>query len=113
MAEKCKEALAMGVSVCFFPEGTRSVNGRLGQFKSGAFILAKETRMPVQPILLYGTASALPKKSRMFTRKQHLYLQVLDEIDKVTVKRLSDEELAEFTHKKMEDGLKALHSLNQ
>ena len=45
----------------FFPEGTRSFNGRLQKFKLGAFQLAYETRVPVIPITLQGTEKLLPR----------------------------------------------------
>jgi 1-acyl-sn-glycerol-3-phosphate acyltransferase len=57
---KCMEEsgvhLKNGVSIVFFPEGTRSRNGTLGVFKSGAFRLAKEANVDVVPLTLIGTA---------------------------------------------------------
>lgn len=58
-----REHLSRGTSMLFFPEGTRSRDGRLLPFKSGAFKLAKECNVPVLPITLEGAASLLPKGS--------------------------------------------------
>lgn len=43
-----------GVSVALFPEGTRSGNARMGEFKRGSFKLAVEARVPVVPVSLIG-----------------------------------------------------------
>jgi 1-acyl-sn-glycerol-3-phosphate acyltransferase len=47
--------LNSGVSVMLFPEGTRSRKGELLKFKNGAFMLANEMNVPIQPILISGT----------------------------------------------------------
>ena len=44
-----------------FPEGTRSVDGRLLPFKKGPFHLAMETAVPVVPVTILGTAECWPK----------------------------------------------------
>lgn len=43
------------VSILFFAEGTRSRDGNLGAFKSGAFSTAIASRLPVLPVALAGT----------------------------------------------------------
>ncbi len=53
--------LARGMNVMLFPEGTRSAGGKLLPFKSGAFRLAIEARVPVLPIAVNGTAQGMPK----------------------------------------------------
>ena len=44
-----------GVPVIIFPEGTRSSNGSLGQFKKGAFHLAHKAEVPIVPIAIDGS----------------------------------------------------------
>ncbi len=56
-----RQYLLSGTSMFFFPEGTRSWNGRLQKFKLGAFQLAYETRVSVIPISLQGTERLLPR----------------------------------------------------
>lgn len=55
-----KKNITQGTSVIFFPEGTRSRNGRLGAFKKGAFRLALDLRLPVLPVTISGTKTILP-----------------------------------------------------
>jgi long-chain acyl-CoA synthetase len=45
-----------------FPEGTRSIDGHLGEFKKGAAIMACETGVPVLPVGINGTFEAWPRK---------------------------------------------------
>lgn len=59
--EACHDRLKKRVSVMIFPEGTRSVDGSLGQFKDGAFRLAIESGAPILPLVVHGTRSALRK----------------------------------------------------
>ena len=49
------EWLKKGASVSIFPEGTRSNDGEIHNFKAGAFVLAKDAGVPILPIVLDGT----------------------------------------------------------
>ncbi len=60
---QAKARIANGVSVIFFPEGTRSATGRLGPFKKGAFRLAVDLGLPLLPVTISGTHDVLPKGS--------------------------------------------------
>ncbi|MCU0651940.1 MAG: 1-acyl-sn-glycerol-3-phosphate acyltransferase [Candidatus Omnitrophica bacterium] len=73
--------LRRGVSVVFFPEGTRSDNLELGEFQNGAFKLAIKEKVPVLPILIQGTRDAIPKGSWRFTTKVSIFIKVLPPID--------------------------------
>lgn len=61
--EKARYWLARGVSVLFFPEGTRSLDGKIHAFKVGAFKLALEEKVDLLPIAIQGTREAIPKRS--------------------------------------------------
>ena len=61
--------LERGVSVLFFPEGTRSLDGQIHPFKMGAFKAAQEAGIPVLPVVIDGTADAVPKKSWKLRKK--------------------------------------------
>ena len=49
-----------GMSVLFFPEGTRSRADRLMPFKKGAFRLAVELGLPILPVVIHGANKILP-----------------------------------------------------
>ncbi len=65
---KCREALANRVSVMIFPEGTRSTTADLLPFKDGAFRLAIDAGVPILPMVVHGTSTALPKHDWRFGR---------------------------------------------
>ncbi|TAL33625.1 MAG: 1-acyl-sn-glycerol-3-phosphate acyltransferase [Spirochaetes bacterium] len=79
MADSEKQ-LAQGSSIFIFPEGSRSPDGNLKQFKMGAFILAKKMRVPIMPVVVEGTRHALPKYSVNFHGTHPIKVRVLDEI---------------------------------
>lgn len=80
MMEKCTESIRDGISVVIFPEGTRSLTGEIGRFKSGAFQLAIKTDKPLLPVLIDGTGDILPKKGIIFGKYRHVTIKVLDPI---------------------------------
>lgn len=55
--------LGDGVGILFFPEGTRSVDGRLLTFKRGAFRTAIDQRLAVLPVTLVGTRDICPART--------------------------------------------------
>lgn len=58
-----KEDVSDGVSAFFFPEGSRSLDGELVQFKKGAFRMAKTLELPILPITISGANKVMPAKS--------------------------------------------------
>jgi 1-acyl-sn-glycerol-3-phosphate acyltransferase len=61
--EAAADALRSGLHIVVYPEGTRSLNGRLSTFKKGPFFLAQETQAPIVPIALSGTQTMMRKGS--------------------------------------------------
>jgi 1-acyl-sn-glycerol-3-phosphate acyltransferase len=61
--DAAKPRLAGGVSAVFFPEGTRSPDGRLLPFKKGAFRFARQLELPLLPVSIRGSRRVLPKGS--------------------------------------------------
>jgi 1-acyl-sn-glycerol-3-phosphate acyltransferase len=80
MLRTCRENLAAGNSIMMFPEGTRSPTGKLRGFKPGAFNLAKDAKRPLLPIVVHGTASALPKRGAILRGRHRILIEVLDPI---------------------------------
>ncbi|BBN03639.1 1-acyl-sn-glycerol-3-phosphate acyltransferase [Marchantia polymorpha subsp. ruderalis] len=58
--KKCLDLVKNGVPVLFFPEGTRSSDGKMAAFKKGAFSIASKGKVPVVPISLIGTGRLMP-----------------------------------------------------
>jgi len=65
--EAAAEALNSGLNILVFPEGTRSVDGRLASFKKGPFFLAQQTGAPIVPVAISGTEQMMRKGSAWIT----------------------------------------------
>jgi len=72
--------LRQGCPVMFFPEGTRSTDGRVGRFHDGAFRLALRERVSVMPIAVDGSHACLPKHSWRFGAARTIRVRVLPAI---------------------------------
>lgn len=58
--EAAKPMLRGGTHLWIAPEGTRSLDGRLGPFKKGGFVLAKDLELRILPVTVTGTRNVLP-----------------------------------------------------
>jgi 1-acyl-sn-glycerol-3-phosphate acyltransferase len=59
--ERAVRSIRNGSSVIFFPEGTRTRDGKLQPFKRGAFSLAVKAGAPIIPMTINNTFKILPK----------------------------------------------------
>ncbi len=73
------DAIAEGKSVVIAPEGTRSRDGKLGEFKRGAFHLAQQSGAPIVPIVIHNSLDALPNNS-MIIRPAEVKVTVMKPI---------------------------------
>jgi 1-acyl-sn-glycerol-3-phosphate acyltransferase len=64
IAALCRVSGTAG-SLVVFPEGTRSRDGRLRDFKKGGFVLAIRAGLPVVPVICRGTRRLMPRGSRL------------------------------------------------
>lgn len=65
-----------GVSIYLAPEGTRSVDGRIGKLKKGGFHLAIGTGAPIVPVAIRGTIGILPRGGRVMRSGQRVSVQI-------------------------------------
>ncbi len=95
MLDTCDQTLREGNSIMMFPEGTRSADGRLKNFKHGAFTLAKRAQVAILPIVIEGTSEALPKRGFVLRGRHAIRVRVLDAIPYQSFKDLSVDRLTE------------------
>ncbi|MGO4443301.1 lysophospholipid acyltransferase family protein [Mycobacterium sp. 2YAF39] len=67
-------ALRAGRTVILYPEGTRSTDGTIGEFRSGALRLARDCGVPIVPVAVMGTAHVLPKDGRYSPAPMRVHL---------------------------------------
>lgn len=63
--QDAEKRLADGMSVVVFPEGARTLDGRMHRFRRGAFMLAEEFSLPVVPITIDGAYKVLPRTAHL------------------------------------------------
>jgi len=63
--KRALQFLQEGISIVFFPEGTRSTTGKMGAFHGAAFRLACASRVPVVPLCISGSEKIMPKGSSL------------------------------------------------
>jgi len=61
-----RDKFKAGSSVVFFPEGSRSSDGRLKPFKKGGFVMALQGEVPILPVTVQGSRFVLAKGSKKF-----------------------------------------------
>lgn len=105
MMTDARAALAGGSSVLIFPEGSRSPDGKVREFRTGAFFLAKSMQVPILPIAISGTNAALPKHSLNFHGSHEIRIRVLEEIPYEEFSLMNEEEIAEWTRRIIIDAL--------
>lgn len=88
------ESVAAGSSVIIFPEGTRSKDGQLQEFKSGAMVLAIKAGVPLVPVAVIGTHKILPK-GKLLVQPGEVIIRVGEPIDTKLYGTKEKQELAQ------------------
>src|SRR5439155_1223546 len=60
-ARMARQLISEGWSLVLFPEGSRTPDGWVGEFRTGAAWLAMEAGVPVVPVALIGAYQAMPR----------------------------------------------------
>jgi 1-acyl-sn-glycerol-3-phosphate acyltransferase len=83
-----------GVSVMIFPEGTRSKDGSIRQFKKGGFVMAIKSGVPIIPVVIRGTWPIMAKSSLRINRGD-VEMEIAKPIDTSGYSMETKEELME------------------
>ena len=67
IVEKMKRLVSESHSLIVFPEGTRSLDGSVGRFKKGSFLVAIDAGLPVVPVSVSGSRHVM-SKGRLMVR---------------------------------------------
>ena len=74
---KMAEVVKQGKKILIFPEGTRSLNGELGDFKKTYAILSTELNVPVVPVVVDGAYAAMSYGAKKINRGQKISIRFL------------------------------------
>jgi 1-acyl-sn-glycerol-3-phosphate acyltransferase len=98
--EKATESMRAGQSFLIYPEGTRSPDGRLQDFKKGAVVMAIKAGVPIVPIICAGAHKVMRKRSLKITPGEIL-VEFLDPIDASKYSFEQRDELNQVVHDAM------------
>ena len=103
--EDALDELANGRSVLMFPEGTRSVDGEIHEFKSGAGYLALHSRCDVVPLLIRGTHDVMGKGS-LIPRRRPVEVRIGRAITAAEMRAAADSSEGAGAYRKLADRMR-------
>jgi 1-acyl-sn-glycerol-3-phosphate acyltransferase len=109
---KGMEWLKKGASVSIFPEGTRSKDGEIHNFKAGAFILAKDAGVPILPIVLDGTNRVIRKGTIFMNWRNRVTVKVLPPVSREEIAQRTMKEVMAQVHDDMVNALAEIRKNN-
>ncbi|HIA04235.1 MAG TPA: 1-acyl-sn-glycerol-3-phosphate acyltransferase [Myxococcales bacterium] len=59
--ETVRERVREGINIAAYPEGRRTRDGKVAEFKRGMFFMARDAQIPVYPIAMRGMYKMLPR----------------------------------------------------
>lgn len=96
------QRLKRGAPVVIFPEGSRTLDGQLGEFKSGFALLAKRAGVPVMPVAIVGAHECWPRW-RWFPRAGRIRLEFGEVLTAGEVAALSEQEILAVCTQRIRD----------
>ena len=102
--EKATEALKSGQSFLIYPEGTRSPDGRLQEFKKGAVVMAITAGVPIVPMVCSGAHRVMGKRS-LVIHPGEILVEFLQPIDASKYSLEERDDLNEHVRQVMAAGL--------
>lgn len=99
-----------GHSMVIFPEGTRSYGNETQEFKSGFVRVAKDSHVPIVPIVIFGTADIMEKNQNKI-KPAHVEICVFPAISVDTIQSLTSKELIQLTENTISNKIKDLRQV--
>ncbi|MGB7848769.1 MAG: lysophospholipid acyltransferase family protein [Candidatus Acidiferrum sp.] len=102
--EKAIEAIRNGQSFLIYPEGTRSSDGRLQDFKKGIAVMAIKSGVPIVPVACSG-AHRIMVKGKLSIKPGRIVVEFLEPIDSTKYSLDEREALVQELHDRLAAGL--------
>ena len=106
------EKIKKGHSYVIFPEGSRSKDGKIGEFKKGSFKLATDTKARIFPIALVGTYEIQSKKSLKVTSNKNVKIVVDNPIDLDDLSREDQKRIHEIVNEIVRNNFEEYNNKN-
>jgi 1-acyl-sn-glycerol-3-phosphate acyltransferase len=94
VVKKMARLVDAGHSLIVFPEGTRSIDGAVGRFKGGSFVIALQSALPIVPITITGSRHVM-RKGQVTVHRGAVALTVHEPIETKDLSRDVVRELAD------------------
>jgi len=78
--DKIEKLVEDGFSIIVYPEGTRTGDFKLRRFHKGAFYLAEQFKLDIQPVILHGTSLVMPKGDDFYLKNNKTTIKFLPRI---------------------------------
>jgi 1-acyl-sn-glycerol-3-phosphate acyltransferase len=104
--EKAAFEIQNGKSVLIFPEGTRTSNGKISNFKRGGFQLAVKATVPLIPVAISGSFNSMPKGTWLIKPQKVFVIFGKPRIVKKDMTRAEEFELMNTIKSDIEDLIK-------
>jgi 1-acyl-sn-glycerol-3-phosphate acyltransferase len=89
-----QDALEKGISLVVFPEGKRTLDGRVGDFESGGFRMAQQLGYPIVPVSIVGSFE-FNRKDRWWLHPSKIVVHIHDTIETQELKKEDVHELVD------------------
>ncbi len=109
--EKSVEWIKKGFSMIIFPEGTRSLEDKINEFKSGSIKIAFLSGRPIIPVVMRGTLFIKSKKA-FFINPVPVVIKILDKIEVKDRDKSEQKELLKELQNNMQNVYNELKELN-
>jgi len=87
--------LKEGCSVCLFPEGTRTSDGKITPFKPGISLLCRRGQAAIVPVLIDGAFECWPRHKKIFSPGKKISVCYGKAITVQQIKEMDDKQLAD------------------
>ena len=111
---KAESRLTDGMSVVIFPEGTRTLDGKMARFKRGAFVISEELGLPILPVTIDGNFKVMSRHAWNVTHHtvhmtfhEPVYMQKkpdASEQERTAMMNKTTQEVYDIINKTLEEG---------
>jgi 1-acyl-sn-glycerol-3-phosphate acyltransferase len=101
--KRMQRMIGQNASLIVFPEGSRTVDGQIGRFKGGSFLLAIESQLPIVPVTIINSMSVM-KKGELMVSPARVRVVVHESIPTLGLTRQDARELAKRVQQVVERG---------